>query len=279
MVSVRDAATVMLVRDDPELQVFMLRRNPASVFGPGAYVFPGGAVDPADRDPEVYRRARGLDDARASQLVGEPRDGLRYWIAAARESFEEAGFVLGEATPSLAGTRDALNAGTLAWSAALAAHDVVLHLDDLAVFSHWLTPEGAPRRYDTWFFVAAAPDGQEGSHDDVEAVHSEWVRPRAALERFRGGDIDLIFPTMRSLLAIARFDRRDELIAAVLAAQPEGTPPLVVDDGSGERVALPGDDHATARRAWAPLRSQPELDQALLAEESHTEPLSRRGSP
>jgi 8-oxo-dGTP pyrophosphatase MutT (NUDIX family) len=268
--AVREAATVMLVRDDPDLHVFMLRRNPRSVFSPGASVFPGGAVDPADRDPVVYARARGLDDARASQLVGESRDGLRFWVAAARESFEEAGFVLGDAGPGLAAARDALNAGNIGWAAALAQHDVVLHLDELAVFAHWLTPEGAPRRYDTWFFVAAAPDDQDGVHDDAEAVHSEWARPRDAIERFRSGELDLILPTLRSLLAASRFRRAADLLDAVRAAQPPRVAPLVVDDGSGQRVVLPGDGDtvaASAARGWAVLRARPDVDRALLEEE------------
>jgi 8-oxo-dGTP pyrophosphatase MutT (NUDIX family) len=262
MVTVREAATVMLVRDLPDLHVFMLRRNPKSVFGPGAYVFPGGAVDAADRDPAVYARARGLDDRRASELVGESVDGLRFWIAAARESFEEAGFVLGTAPDAFDGTRDAVNSGDLGWASALDTHDVELHLDELAVFAHWLTPEGSPRRYDTWFFVAAAPGEQAGRHDDNEAVHSEWVRPADALRRCRAGEMDLIFPTLRTLIALSRFEESAELLAAARSAQHQGAP-LVIDDASGQRVYLPGDDRAGARRAWRSLGSRLELDMAL----------------
>lgn len=249
----------MLLRDDPDLHVFMLRRNPRSVFSPGAYVFPGGAVDIADADAAVYARARGIDDVRASALVGVAAHGLRYWIAAARESFEEAGFVLGTAAPGFIETRDALNAGALSWEHALAAHDGLLHLDELAVFAHWLTPEGAPRRYDTWFFVAAAPDDQEGEHDDAEAVHSEWLRPDDALRRCRDGAIELIVPTIYSLRAIARFSRSADLLDVVHGGQVTA-PPDVVLEGSGQRVWLPGDDTRAVHRGWPPIDARLDVD-------------------
>src|SRR3954452_10074924 len=94
MTRVREAATLMLVDDRPDLHVFMQRRNPRSVFGPGAFVFPGGATDPSDSTPEVSDRVRGLDDAVASARLGLPGGGLRVWIAALRETFEEAGILL-----------------------------------------------------------------------------------------------------------------------------------------------------------------------------------------
>ncbi len=252
----------MLVRDDPDLHVFMMRKSPAVVFTPGAYVFPGGAVDAADRAERVYQRVVGVDDQRASALLDVSGDGLRYWVAAARESFEEAGFVLGSGAHSLAPRRDELNARTLSWNAALDEHDVTLDLGHLHVFAHWLTPEGAPRRYDTWFFVAAAPDDQEGAHDDSELVHSEWVRPVDALERCRAREIELIFPTLRSLVAIARYSNVDDLLGDVMAAQASA-PPTVIDDSSGQRIQLPG-DAAIAHRGWRPL--VPRLDLDLAAE-------------
>ncbi len=263
----REAATVMLVRDDPELHVFMMRKSPTVVFTPGAYVFPGGAVDVADGDPRVYERILGIDDSRASALIDVPGDGLRYWVAAARESFEEAGLVLGSGAESLAPRREELNAGTLSWNSALDEHDVVLDLGHVHVFAHWLTPEGAPRRYDTWFFLAAAPDDQEGAHDDNELVHSEWVRPVDALERCRAREIELIFPTLRSLIAIARYSRTEDLLAAVATAQTT-TPLTVIDDSSGQRIRLPGDERE-GHLGWRSL--VPALDLDIAAERAFFE--------
>lgn len=259
----------MLVRDDPDLHVFMLRRNPDSVFSPGAFVFPGGAVDPDDGDPAVEARVRGIDDARASALLGVPSGGLRYWVAAARESFEEAGFVLGDADEAFASMRDGVNAGTISWGEALDAHDVCLHLDELAVFAHWLTPEGAPRRYDTWFFVAAAPNDQHGEHDDAEAVHSEWVRPADAVRRCRDGDIELIVPTLCSLNALARFGRSADVLEAVNAGQ-QPPPPKVVLEGSGQRVWLPGDDSHDVCDGWPRIDARLDVayERAFLAGET-----------
>lgn len=264
-VPVRPAATVMLVRDDPDLHVFMVRRNPKVVFGPGAFVFPGGAVDPADAHPGFEALVDGIDDARASALLGTPAGGLRYWVAAARESFEEADIVLGRAPESFRAVRAGLNAGSVDFHAALREHDVRLDLAGMHVFAHWLTPVGSPRRYDTWFFVAAAPSGQEGSHDDSETVHSEWVRPADMLERARRRELELIFPTLRSLQALARFDRTEALLDAVAAAQPVDGALRLVGDSSGERVHLPGDDEPL-RSSWRPLTSRLDLDLAAEAE-------------
>jgi len=163
METVRDAATVILVRDRPELHVFVLRRNPALDFAPGATVFPGGAVDP--------------EDAAAAAAIGV--DEFR--VAAARECLEECG--------------------------------IPIDARELLEFARWITPVGAPRRYDTRFFVVRAPDGHEGAHDGSELVASAWMRPSDALRAFAEGEIDLILPTQRSLELLARFDRVDALLA------------------------------------------------------------------
>ena len=168
METVRDAATVILVRDRPELHVFVLRRNAALDFAPGATVFPGGAVDPIDASVALDL---GVDEFRA---------------AAARECLEECG--------------------------------IPIDARELVEFARWITPVGAPRRYDTRFFVAAAPDGHEGEHDGSELVASAWMRPADVLQAFADGEIDLILPTQRSLEVIARFDRVDTLLSELREA-------------------------------------------------------------
>lgn len=277
----REAATLMLVDDRPDLHVFMLRRNPRSVFGPGAFVFPGGGVDPADSAPEITKRVIGLDDRQASARLGLPAGGLRVWIGALREAFEEAGILLAapeagtEATTpdrleSLEPVRARLNAGDVRLAQVLADHGLVLDTSEVFLFSHWLTPEGAPRRYDTWFLVAPAPKGQEGSHDDAELVHSEWVRPSDALARYAAGDLDLIFPTLRTLRVLERFGSAAALLDAVREAnRAPDRPPLVVPDVPGQRIALPGDDTSVAVRGWRSLLSisRSDLDAAALLAE------------
>ncbi|MEM9714441.1 MAG: hypothetical protein AAGA17_19620, partial [Actinomycetota bacterium] len=171
-VQVRDAATVMLVRDgDDGLEVFMLRRNLDSAFVAGAYVFPGGAVDPEDADdPLLDELCVGRTDPDASRSLGVERGGLAYWVAAIRESFEEAGVLLAH-TPGgefvsfaesdveerFADHRVAVDAGRVRLAEVCRAEGLTLAVAELHYFSHWITPKGPPRRYDTRFFVCRAP--------------------------------------------------------------------------------------------------------------------------
>lgn len=213
MVTPREAATVMLVRDAPDLEVFMLRRSTALEFVGGASVFPGGAVDPADGDPALLARCTGWSDAEASATIGVDGRGLRFWVAAVREAFEEAGVLLARrrttgtlvdaAAPEFVTARAALNAGALAFADLVFGEDLVLDTAGLRPCSRWITPVGAPRRYDTRFFLAAAPGGHTYEHDDGEAVASDWVRPADAVAAFRRGEIDLILPTLRCLESLA----------------------------------------------------------------------------
>jgi 8-oxo-dGTP pyrophosphatase MutT (NUDIX family) len=257
VVTLRDAATVMLVRDgDDGLEVFMLRRNLNSDFVGGAYVFPGGAVDDADRHADLERVCRGRSDDQASSLLGVDSGGLAYWVAAIRESFEEAGVLLATdaagnvvslADPDVAERfalhRKAVDTGERRLIEVCEAENLVLHVDQMHYFSHWITPEGAPRRYDTRFFVCAAPPEQTPLHDDGETIANVWIRPADALERHRAGDFDLIFPTIKSLETIGRFECSDDLLVAAAAIGEVPTIlPRISQTGHGVRILLPGDD-------------------------------------
>jgi 8-oxo-dGTP pyrophosphatase MutT (NUDIX family) len=246
----REAATVMLVRDAPGLEVFMLRRNLAAEFMGGAYVFPGGAVDPGDRSPELLDRCHGRDDSTASTQLGLHAGGMGFWVAAIREAFEEAGVLLARSAatgrpvdlddPSTAArletARRAVGRGERPFVEVVVGEDLLLDTGALHLFSHWITPPESPRRFDTWFFVAAAPDGHAYLHDDSETVASVWIRPAAALERAERGELEIIFPTMRNLEQLARFRTARELLDAVTASEPR-----VVADAGGARILLPGD--------------------------------------
>jgi 8-oxo-dGTP pyrophosphatase MutT (NUDIX family) len=250
-VTPRDAATVILVSDRPDLHVLVLERTRRAVFGPGATVFPGGAVDPDDGSERLAERIIGLDDRTASVEQGIARGGLAFRVAALRECFEEAGILLDRHASSgrradhdagLAAARAELNAGSLAFGDLLLTNDLVFDASELRVFSHWLTPQGAPRRYNTWFFVAPAPEGEEGTHDDNELVASAWVRPLDALAQYAVGAIDLIFPTEMSLRALSHYDRSRDLLSDLdTVPRGAGGQPAVVSEGTGERVALPRD--------------------------------------
>jgi 8-oxo-dGTP pyrophosphatase MutT (NUDIX family) len=251
----REAATVMLVRDAPELEVFMLRRNLDAPFMGGAYVFPGGAVDVDDRASELFARCDGRDDATASAALGLSAGGLGFWVAAVREAFEEAGVLLARSAGArlpvdlddrslaarIEAARPAIGGGDRRFLELVQDEDLLLDTGALHVFSHWITPAGAPRRYDTWFFVAAAPDGHAYVHDDTETVASVWIRPRDALARAEQGELELIFPTIRNLEQLARFPSARDLLDAARDATEGFMPPRMVADASGTRVMLPID--------------------------------------
>jgi len=273
---IRDAATVILVSDRPELHVLMLKRTSQAVFGPGATVFPGGAVDAADRSKPAQARVDDLDDATASAEHGLDTGGLGFRVAAVRECFEEAGILLAhdragrpvEHDPGLATARDQLNAGTASFVDLLEARSLVIAGRELRLFSHWLTPMGAPRRYNTWFFVAPAPAGEDGAHDDRELVASSWVRPRDALAHHADSRIDLIFPTEMSLRALTRYERAADLLADLDATPREADgAPHVVAEGNGERVVLPSDTGRPTGRWTIPLPDISHRDERAAARE------------
>ena len=135
-----------------------------------------------------------------------------------------------------------MNAGTVGFLDACRAEGLCLAVDRVHYFSHWITPEPAPKRYDTRFFVTALPPGQVPVHDDHETTDTVWVRPDDALARAKAGEFDLIFPTMKNLEAISRFTTSGELLAAAAAVERVPTVlPRVVADERGFRILLPGD--------------------------------------
>lgn len=286
-VKVRDAATVMLVRDAPGadgdgetgMEVFMLRRNLNSDFVGGAYVFPGGAVDEADRHADLEAVCQGRSDDAASAQLDIASGGLAFWVAAVRECFEEAGVLLavpedGDDVVSFADAgvaerfvehRRAVDSGERRLVEVCAMERLRLDVDRIHYFSHWITPEGPPRRYDTRFFVAAAPPEQVPLHDDRETIANLWVQPRDALERHRRGELDLIFPTIRNLEAIGRFGRSADLLAhARSISEVPAILPRIVQDEGGMRILLPGD---------------PGYDEAMTALPPGTPMPGRQGGP
>ena len=182
---------------------------------------------------------------------------MAYWVAVVRETFEEAGLLLAErpAGPALlagdpaeearlAAERVAVNAGTRRFLDLCRDEGLQLTMGDIHYFAHWITPKGAPRRFDTRFFVAAAPPGQKAAHDAGETIAEVWISPQAALAGHREGSNEIIFPTIRNLQAISRFATSAELLAAAAAAS-SAVPtiePRVVADGNGVRIVLPGDE-------------------------------------
>jgi len=223
----RPASTLALLRDGERgLEVLMMRRTHLAEFASGAYVFPGGAVDDSDHDSALAALSRGVDDAQASRVLGLPEGGLAYWIAAIRECCEEAGLLLayddsGEVVSidgelrrgEFARQRRALAQGKISLLDLLREQRLTLATDGLVYLSRWITQAGRPRRFDTRFFVARAPARQQSEHDGSELLHHAWLTPGDALTQHVRGEVNLLYPTIKTLQALARFRRVDEALA------------------------------------------------------------------
>jgi 8-oxo-dGTP pyrophosphatase MutT (NUDIX family) len=246
-VAARPSSTILLLREGATeaIEVFMMVRHHQIEFASGALVFPGGSVDPGDQDiiarPELYAD-QGQDGAT-----------LNFRIAAIRETFEESGILLARprgATGLIAASRAAgieaahraaLCAGKVSFAQLLADNDLVLALDLLVPYAHWITPEKQPKRFDTWFFLAAAPPEQVGMHDGKESTDSIWLSPREALAGGDSGRFTLPFPTTRNLIKLGK----QPTVAAALQ-DARGRPvvtvmPVVTRHGDKRRLRIPAE--------------------------------------
>ena len=220
----RDAATVIVLRDtEDSFEAFLLRRHSRSGFAASMWVFPGGVVDAADGTLSAQRWT-GIDpDALASLFGVDPTMVVAFHVAAVREMFEEAGLLLahhadGSAPdlddPALLQLRQDLADRTKSvnFAAWLEERDLVLDLGNLTYYSHWVTPTVEPRRYDTRFFIARAPADQVARFDHLETTDEQWISPREALAAYNRGDLQLIYPTIKTLAALAELDSVDAVV-------------------------------------------------------------------
>lgn len=236
------SASILLVRDASQgLEVFMVVRHRAIEFAAGASVFPGGRVTGSDRDPALRAQCDGEDALDAEALA------LR--AAAIRECFEECGVLLartrdgamiaGEALAALDGERPALEREDLTLAGFLGAHDLRLAGDALAPFGHWITPDFAPKRFDTWFYLAAAPHGQTPVHDGSEAVDSLWISPRKALAEADAGDRSLVLATRANLMRLAESDTAAAALDAAGKQAIVAVQPWIETRAEGKIVCIP----------------------------------------
>lgn len=223
--NIRLAATVMLVRDSADgLEVYMVQRPGRGDF-PDLHVFPGGKVDADDWAPQL---CASLEDDYASDLIGVAAGGSRYWVAVARECFEECGVLLARRGADLvdfsdpgvrthfAQLREALLADEMSFAAICEQEGLAIACDRLAYFSHWITPASVPRRFDTRFFLAAMPGDQATLAHSGETADEEWVRPSVALDQRRDGAWQMIEPTVRSLQTLSQFRSVESALAGAL---------------------------------------------------------------
>ena len=203
------SATVLLLRDDRgPLEVFMVQRHHQIDFATGALVFPGGKADASDRAEGLRAHCAGASAFDDVQLA------LR--VCAVRETFEECGVLLARerggsallpesrVRPLEERHRDDLVAGRAGMLDVVREHALELATDAMVPFAHWVTPVYMPKRFDTWFYMAAAPADQVAAHDGHESVDSVWIRPEDAVAEARAGKRTIIFPTMANLVKLAR---------------------------------------------------------------------------
>lgn len=257
----RDAATVIILRDSPVvgLQVFMVQRHGASEVLGGVYVFPGGKLDDSDMQLDA---AAHLDQSSEQLHAALAEPGLAadhtrgLFVAALREAFEECGVLFTTGTSHNHSQQLAAQISQGAsFNSGLAALGLRLQTSALRPWSRWIAPKMpsfAKKRFDTRFFVAALPSGQEAVHDDVETTASVWLTPREALERYWERSIDMAPPQIMTLSHLTRFAD----VASVLRAAAEKPPGLVApepfDDNGVRVVCYPGDTRHSVRQAAMP---------------------------
>lgn len=257
----RPAATVMLVRDTRDgIAVFLMRRHSGMEFAAGVMVFPGGGVDDRDRNAEIawagpepawWSDRFGVDVGLAEALV----------CAAARETFEETGVLFAGPIDDPHGIvsdasvyRDSrldLADGTLSFADFLRRENLVLRADLLRPWAHWVTPEEErTRRYDTFFFVGALPEGQRADGENTESDRAGWTTPEAAIADFAEARSFLLPPTWTQLDSLAGHTVAEVLALErrIVAVQPN----LAVTGGNWEIEFFDSDRYNAARRRRAP---------------------------
>jgi glyoxylase-like metal-dependent hydrolase (beta-lactamase superfamily II)/8-oxo-dGTP pyrophosphatase MutT (NUDIX family) len=249
----RPAATLVVVRDGAQgIEVLLSRRAERGDHNSGAWVFPGGIVDPGDRESREW--CAGVDDASVSAQLGLPRDGLDYFVAAVRECFEESGLLFatderGElirfddesADPrsrELASWRGPLHRNERTLGELCREFGLRLALDRLVYLSHWLTPLARPKRFDTRFFIATAPPSQTAAFDGTEMVEQLWLRPAEALAR--ATELKLMTPTQKTLELVGHYDSVAALLTWARAPREVALiMPRVAKGSQGMRPVLP----------------------------------------
>ncbi|MDO8785450.1 MAG: hypothetical protein Q7J12_04455 [Syntrophales bacterium] len=229
----KDAATVILLRESPDsagkgIEVLMVRRHPNNAFAPSRYVYPGGALDEDDYVSGIENFCNGLDQGKAQRLIDNispPEKALGAWVAGIRETFEEVGLLLAyekdgtlvsleaeERAERFKSYRLLLNEGKIKLKEVLEKEGLTLATDRIHYFSHWVTPEPLPLRYDVRFFVSEAPENQEPSHDGFELVEHRWIKPQDALSEYKHQNFNLVLPTIMTLRELCRFKTVEEAV-------------------------------------------------------------------
>lgn len=250
----RKAATVILLRDcGPEgFEVFLLKRHEKSSFMGGNYVFPGGRVDCEDGSLETCALSKGVTAEQACQMLRgslSPEESLAHWIAGVRELFEEAGILLAYdenneliqlKTPderrTLEHGRTLLQKGERTICQIAKEKGIIFALDKLHYYAHWITPEARTLRFDTRFFLARYPDGQEASFDQKETTAEVWLAPREAVDENIKGKVALSPPTLQIMEDLSQYGTLEDVFSSL--KKREIKPILPILKNLGEEVLI-----------------------------------------
>jgi 8-oxo-dGTP pyrophosphatase MutT (NUDIX family) len=258
----RPASTVMLVRERQSIEVFLMRRHSAMDFVAGVMVFPGGGVD--ERDKNAHIAWFGPEPAWWAERLGVDVDLAEALVcAAARETFEESGVLFAGPADDPDGivtdasvyrdARTALANHSLSFADFLRDEKLVLRADLLRPWANWVTPkEERTRRYDTYFFVAALPEGQRADGENTETDRAFWSTPEAALEEFAEGQSFLLPPTWTQLDSLAGHTVEEVLAVErkIVAVEPHLA--ANKDTGNWEIEFFNGERYNAARNRRAP---------------------------
>jgi 8-oxo-dGTP pyrophosphatase MutT (NUDIX family) len=258
-VTPRPSATAIILRDSPHgIEAFMVVRHHEIDFASGALVFPGGKVDAHDGD------ALWTELASFSSRAVNPA----LFVAAARETFEEAGIVLARrrGTQAIVSAHDAhalvarhrasLMRGEITFGALIMQEGLLLATELMVPFAHWITPEGLPKRFDTHFLLVAAPVAQVGIHDGSESVEGLWIAPQRALDEAADGKRTLVFATAMNLRKLARYGTVAEAVEMTRAGTVVTVMPKVERTASGRKLVIPAEAGYGVSEVEMPARSR-----------------------
>jgi 8-oxo-dGTP pyrophosphatase MutT (NUDIX family) len=265
----KDSATVILVRQAHRkaLEVFLARRHVNQSFMAGAFVFPGGRLEAADADFALTKHISTKDDFHPQSLLQDnsliKKMALSFFICAIRETFEETGVLFARTKSGysidfgnaiiksrFAAYRQSLNLGNITLTEIARQEELILMPELLVPYSHWITPEIAPKRFSTRFFLAELPQGHSATTDRDELTSSLWVTPHDALQMHTAGKITLMPPTLKTIEEMANFISLDELFVAARYRSIYPIMPQPMKDG----LKLPHDPEYSIERYKQPVR-------------------------
>jgi 8-oxo-dGTP pyrophosphatase MutT (NUDIX family) len=245
------SSSLVLLRARAALEVLLIQRHRASRVAAGDFVFPGGKLEEADARGDLEPGCRGTPALEAGRRLGlnDGRAALAYWIAAIREAFEEVGVLLAydpdgrlvREGPRFMAYRDECQEDSRVFWKMLRAERLTLATDRLVYFSHWITPEENPIRFDTRFFAVEMPAEQEATPDEREITRVRWITPTDALTARHRGEITLRLPTMKNLQLLEGGAAPADLLARLARREVPTIRPRVLTENGVQRTLLPGD--------------------------------------